>query len=115
LGLLAAALACGCGAERGTIGAMLIQSPDGRLSVREAPAGLAAERAGVAPGDEVLLIDGRAVSRMSPKEVHRALSGEVGEPVKLTLVRGERIVRVSVRRTPARKWSPPGADPAGGG
>jgi len=93
------ALACGCGPGRGTIGALLAQDADRRLFVREAPAGLAADRAGVREGDEVLLIDGRDARQMSAEAVHRALSGEVGEPVKLTLVRDDRVVRVRLERS----------------
>ena len=89
-----------CAGSRGTIGALLAQSRERRLYVREAPEGLAASRAGVQSGDEVLLIDGHAVDQMSSERVHRVLSGEVGEPVKLTLVREERILRVTLERTP---------------
>ncbi len=93
-------LAAQCGARQGTIGALLAQRQDGTLVVREAPPGLAAAESGVAAGDEILLIDGRDVRPMTPKELHQALSGSVGEPVKLTLVRGERVLRLSLRRSP---------------
>jgi carboxyl-terminal processing protease len=92
-----------CAAEHGTIGALLSQRDDHTLVVRETPQGLAAAKAGVEVGDEVLLIEGRDVRGMSPAEVHRALSGEVGEPVKLTLVRADRVVRVTLRRSPAQQ------------
>lgn len=94
----------GCAPEHGTIGALLAQRDDHTLFVREAPEGLAAARAGVEAGDELLLIDGRDVRSMSPEQVHRALSGEVGETVKLTLVRGDRVFRVTLSRSKA----PPG-------
>jgi len=94
--------------KRGTIGAILAQTPDGRLYVREAPEGLGAARAGVQPGDEILLIDGRDVRQLSTEAVHRALAGSVGSPVKLTLVRGNSIVRVTVWRTePVRAGTRP--------
>ena len=92
-----------CTREPGTIGAVLGQRADGRLFVREAPPGLAARRAGVVPGDEILLIDGRDVRAMDDRELHRALSGEEGAPVKLTLVRNEAVIRVTLARTPARE------------
>jgi C-terminal processing protease CtpA/Prc len=92
-----------CAAERGTIGALLGQQPDGRVVVREAPKGLAADRAGVREGDEILTVEGRDVRQMSAAELHKALSGEVGEAVKLTLLRGKEVLRVTVRRTPARR------------
>jgi C-terminal processing protease CtpA/Prc len=96
-------LCCACAAQRGTIGAVLAQDPDGRLMIREAPPGLAAARAGLRPGDEILLIDGRDVRALDEKQVHAVLSGAVDEPVKLTVVRGEEVLRVTLRRTPARK------------
>ncbi|HLV66137.1 MAG TPA: PDZ domain-containing protein [Polyangiaceae bacterium] len=89
----------GSGPKRGTIGAILAQTPDRRLYVRGAPENLGAARAGVRPGDEILLIDGQDVRQMSADSVHRALAGSVGTPVKLTLVRGDSIVRVTVLRT----------------
>jgi C-terminal processing protease CtpA/Prc len=93
----------GCGAERGTIGALLAQTPDKQLVLRDVPANLAAARAGLLPGDELLLIDGRDVRELDERGVHQALAGEVGAPVKLTLLRDGRVVRVTLRRTPAAK------------
>lgn len=101
--VLALALPAGCAARTGTIGAVLGQDPEGRLFVREAPEDLAAARGGVRPGDEILLIDGRDARAMTPRAVHAALAGEIGETVRLTLVRDGRIVRVSLKRTPARR------------
>ncbi|HEY8946322.1 MAG TPA: PDZ domain-containing protein [Polyangiaceae bacterium] len=98
-----------CRADHGTIGAVLAQAPDRRLTVREVPPGLSAAEGGVLPGDEILLIDGRDVRGMSSEHVHQALGGEVGEPVKLTLIRGDRVVRVTLRRTPARPHRMPGS------
>lgn len=94
-----------CSPSRGTIGAVLAQDPAGRLYVREVPQGLAAEQAGLEPGDEILLIDGRDARALGPRGVHRALSGAVGQPVRLTLVRRGDVLRVSMRRTPARRYS----------
>lgn len=93
----------GCNPDRGTIGAVLGQQSDGRVFLREVPAGLAAERAGLREGDEVLLIEGRDVRQMTEADIHRALSGDVGEPVRLTLLRGTEVVRVTLERTPARR------------
>ena len=92
-----------CSPQRGTIGAVVGQAPDGRLFVRETPAGLAAEKAGLRPDDEILLIDARDLRALTPQQVHELLGGDVGDPVKLTLVRGEEVLRVTLRRTPARK------------
>jgi carboxyl-terminal processing protease len=93
-------LAGACAPERGTIGAVLAQTPDQRLVLRDVPSTLAAGRAGLKPGDEILLIDGRDVRELSERGVHQALSGEVGDPVKLTLLREGRVIRVTLRRTP---------------
>jgi C-terminal processing protease CtpA/Prc len=104
LGALAAlcgTLALSCGPERGTIGAVLAQTPDQRLVLRDVPAELAAGRAGLRAGDELILIDGRDVRELDVRGVHQALSGDVGEPVKLTLLREGRVIRVTLQRTPA--------------
>ena len=101
---LALALAAvGCSPDRGTIGAVLAQTGDQRLILREVPESLAAGRAGLLPGDELLLIDGRDVRELNSHGVHRALSGTLGEPVKLTLLRDGRVIRVTLRRTPPPK------------
>lgn len=102
-GLAAASMGGGCAADRGTIGAMLAQTSDLRLVVRDVPPNLAAARAGLAPGDEILLIDGRDVRELDVRGVHRSLAGEVGDPVKLTLLRDGRVIRVTLRRTPPPK------------
>jgi C-terminal processing protease CtpA/Prc len=102
-------LSFACAADRGTIGAVLSQTEERRLTIREVPPGLAAAGGGVMPGDEVLLIDGRDVRGMSAEQVHAMLGGEVGEAVKLTLIRGYRVVRVTLRRTPARRHPTSGA------
>jgi C-terminal processing protease CtpA/Prc len=94
----------GCAPRHGTIGAILAQSPDGSLTIRDAPEGLAAEDAGLQPGDQILLIDGRDVRSMDPATVHQHLSGAIGEPVKLTVLRGDEVIRVTVRRSPAERY-----------
>jgi C-terminal processing protease CtpA/Prc len=97
---LLALLLASCVAERGTIGAVLAQTPDRHLVLRDVPSNLAAGRAGLEAGDEILLIDGQDVRNLNEQGVHQALSGEVGDPVKLTLLRGDRVIRVQLRRTP---------------
>lgn len=97
--------AAGCAPDRGTIGAVLAQSADQRLILHEVPPTLAAGRAGLMPGDELLLIDGRDVRELDERGVHRALLGSVGDPVKLTLLRDGRVIRVTVRRSPPPKKS----------
>ena len=107
--LIFAYLAWSCAAQKGTIGAMLGRRGDGRVFVREAPPGLAADKADIREGDEILLIDGFDVRQLNERRLHEALSGEVGDSVKLTLQRGNEIVRVTLKRTPAsRKHRPRG-------
>lgn len=97
-----AALA-GCAAQLGTVGALLGRDPEGHLVIRRVPPGLAAANAGLRAGDEVLLIDGQDVRELSEKEVYARLSGEPGTRVRLTLERGDSILRVEVVRTAAVK------------
>lgn len=90
-----------CAADPGSIGAVLAQSRgDGRLLVRDTPPGLPASAAGMAPGDEILLIDGLDVRSLSPDTVHRLLEGEVGTAVNLTVLRRGKIERFAVKRAP---------------
>jgi C-terminal processing protease CtpA/Prc len=91
----------GCAAERGTIGAQLGQRDDGRLIIRDTPPGLAAARAGLKPGDEITLINGRDVRSFDEKGIHNLLAGDIGDPVKLTVLRGDQILHVTLARTPA--------------
>jgi C-terminal processing protease CtpA/Prc len=98
-----ALLAASCAPERGTIGALIAQASDQRLVLRDVPPDLAAGKAGLKPGDELLLIDGRDVRELDERGVHQALSGEAGAPVKLTLLRDNRVIRVTLRRTPPPK------------
>jgi C-terminal processing protease CtpA/Prc len=105
--LVALAPFTACASQEGTIGAVLGQRPDGRLFVRDVPPALAAARAGLQPGDEILLVDGKDVRAMDAAALHQALSGEVSAPVKLTVVRGETVFRVTLPRTLAPRASGP--------
>src|SRR5476651_2553741 len=68
--LLLSALAA-CEAPRGTIGAVIAQDGEtGRLFVRDVPPGLAADKAGIKRGDEILLIDGLDVRAMNADQIH---------------------------------------------
>lgn len=94
----------GCVPQKGTIGAVIAQDDDsGRLFLREVPPDLAAARADLKVGDEILLIDGLDVRFMDAKEINAALVGEVDSTVKLTMIRGEQVLRVTLKRTEARK------------
>ena len=93
-----------CAPSKGTIGAVIAQEGDsGRLFLRDVPASLAAGQANLKPGDEILLIDGLDVRRLDAQQINAALSGEVGAPVKLTLIREEQVLRVTLLRTEAQR------------
>src|SRR6478736_9150545 len=99
LSLLAA-----CATSKGTIGAVIVQDSDtGRLFLREVPASLAAGQANLKPGDEILLIDGLDVRRLDPEQINAALTGDVDSPVKLTVLRQEQVIRVTLKRTEAHR------------
>lgn len=83
------------------MGAVLAKdNADGRVFVREVPAGMGAARAGIAVGDELVTIEGRPVSKMTPEEVHEALAGKVGTKVTVTILRGGATLELSIERGP---------------
>jgi len=97
--LLAFSFACS-GAAPGTIGAQLGQRTDGRLFVRGVPAGQGADKAGLEVEDEILAIDGHPVRDMSQDDVKRALRGDVGSTMVLSVERGRVKRDVKVQRSP---------------
>jgi len=90
-----------CAGNPGTIGARLGRDPEGHVVVRETPHNLGSAKAGLQPGDEVLLIEGQDVRELSEQMLHEALIGELGTRVRLTVQRGDQVLRVVVERTPA--------------
>lgn len=104
--LVGAAPASACGPPpRGTIGAVLIrEESNGRVFLRDVPAHLAAGRAGLRPGDEILLIDGQDVRRLLDPDLRRILGGAVGEKVELTIARGPKILVVELKRSMAEPY-----------
>lgn len=96
--------ACGGGGNVGSIGAVLGRDADTRaLYVRDAPEGLAADEAGLLPGDEIVMISGRYVRDLDRDEISRLLRGDVGTTVELTVLRGSDVRHVSVKRRPLRE------------
>jgi carboxyl-terminal processing protease len=95
----AAGVACG-GSAPGTIGAGLGQKPDHRLFVRSLPPGEGADRAGVLIDDEILMIDAKDVRSMSQDDVRRAVRGDVGSSLTVTILRNGEKREVKVVRTP---------------
>jgi len=91
--------ACGSAAP-GTIGALLGKRTDGRLFVRGVPPGQGADRAGLEIDDEILAIDGHPVKDMTQEDVRKAVRGNVGSTLTLTVQRGGQKRDVKVERSP---------------
>lgn len=103
------AAACS-GPSVGTVGAVLgVDNDTGAVYVRETPEGLAADKAGLLPGDEIMMIDGLYARDLGPTAVRDKLRGEVGSSVDLTVVRGGEVMHVKLVRTErgAAKAAPP--------
>lgn len=100
--LLAAGALAGCGASGlGSVGAVFGRDNETRaLHVREVPEGAAAGRAGLAAGDEVVMIDGVYVRDLAAPEIRAKLRGDPGTEVALTVVRGEQVRHVKLVRAP---------------
>jgi carboxyl-terminal processing protease len=92
----------GCAsAQVGSVGAVLgVDGESGSVFVRETREGLAADKAGLHPGDEVLMIDGVYARDLGAAAVREKLRGAPGSTVDLTIVRGEEVLRVKVTRAP---------------
>jgi C-terminal processing protease CtpA/Prc len=87
-------------AAPGTIGAALGKRTDGRLFIRSIPPGQGAANAGLAVDDEILLIDGREVRTMSEEDIRRAVRGDVGSTMVLTIERGGTRREIKLQRSP---------------
>ena len=98
--LLAFVVVACASASPGTIGALLGKRTDGRLFVRGVPPGQGADRAGLEVDDEILAIDGHPAKDMSQEDVRRAVRGDVGSALTLTVERGGQRRDVKVQRSP---------------
>lgn len=101
--LLAAAVFSGmacASAAPGTIGAQLGKQGDGRVFVRGVPEGEGADRAGLEVDDELLALDGRPVRGMSQDEIRKAVRGDEGSVLRVTIIRAGAVRDVDVRRSP---------------
>jgi carboxyl-terminal processing protease len=103
--------ACGSTAP-GTIGALLGKRTDGRLFVRGVPPGQGADRAGLEIDDEILAIDGHPVGEMTQEDVRKAVRGNVGSTLTLTVQRGGQKRDVKVQRSPILADKPADKPPA---
>jgi len=98
--------ALGCAsAQPGTIGAALGQTEEHRLFVRAAPEGQGAAQAGLLPGDEIVALDGKNVRAMGPDDIRRAVRGDVGSVLVVTLVRAGQTMEVKIVRSPLLRGS----------
>lgn len=103
-----AASAAGCAQGPGSVGAVLGRDNETRaLHVREVAPGLGAARAGLLPGDEIVMIDGLYVRDLRAADVRARLRGEAGTTVALTVLRGDEVRHVKVTRAPLRERKAP--------
>lgn len=96
-------LLCTCASEPGTIGAALGKQSDGRMFVRSTPPGQGAADAGLQIDDEIVAIDGKDVKGMSEEDVRRAVRGDLGSSLVVTIVREGVRKDVTVKRSKLKK------------
>jgi carboxyl-terminal processing protease len=92
-------LLAACASEPGTIGAALGKRADGRMFVRSTPPGQGAAEAGLQIDDEIVAIEGRDVKTMSEEDVRRAVRGDLGSNLTVTIVREGQRRDVTVKRS----------------
>ena len=90
---------CSTSTKSASVGVVLGHNKKtGALRVRDVPAGLAGDKAGLRAGDRIKMIDGMLVDRMTPERIREMLRGPVGTRVTITVIRGERVHHVEVTR-----------------
>lgn len=101
-GLVGAASVFGAcaSAQPGTIGAALGQQSDHHVYLRAVPPGEGADKAGLLVDDEVVALDGKPVATMTPDDIRRAVRGDVGTTLTVTILRGGDKRDIKVTRTP---------------
>jgi carboxyl-terminal processing protease len=92
-------LLAACASEPGTIGAALGKRADGRMFVRSTPPGQGAAEAGLHVDDEIVAIEGKDVKAMSEEDVRRAVRGDLGSNLTITIVRDGQKRDVTVKRS----------------
>jgi carboxyl-terminal processing protease len=107
LRLLVALCLGGCGVSEapvGSIGAVLGRDPESRtVHVRDVPESALEPEEALLPGDELLMVEGLYVRELTTEELRKVLRGPPGSKVKLTVVRGEQILRLELRRKALRE------------
>jgi carboxyl-terminal processing protease len=68
--------------------------------VRAAPPGEGAAQAGLLVDDEVIALDGKPVAGMTPDDIRRAVRGDVGSTLTVTILRNGEKREMKVTRTP---------------
>jgi carboxyl-terminal processing protease len=71
---------------------------EGKLVVVSPIEGSPADKAGVLAGDQIAKIDGKDTSSISVPEAVKAIRGGSGSEVKLSLLRSQKVVEVSLKR-----------------
>jgi C-terminal processing protease CtpA/Prc len=98
-----AAIACSgtVGRWDGTVDAgFRYRTAEKQTIVGDVPAGSFAERAGLAPNDIVVAVDGVDVTNATAAEVLAAVRGPSGSVARLTVARDGGLVEIAVERTP---------------
>lgn len=82
-----------------SIGAVLARDTHtGAVHVREVPPGLAADAAGLVPGDRIKMIDGVHVDELDGARIQALLRGAAGSRVVLTVIRADEVLRIELTR-----------------
>ncbi|MGB3052239.1 MAG: PDZ domain-containing protein [Polyangiales bacterium] len=95
---LAACGGGGRGQPAGGIHAKLAYSEGGGLRIVEAPAGGAADLAGIQTNDVIITINGASVRELDYEEIVERLRGRVGSSVQLEVFRAGEVNTVVVMR-----------------
>ncbi len=96
---------CGPPAWTGGIHARLAWSERG-VRVISVPTESAAAKAGLAPEDRIVAIDGKPIAGLTDVQVHKRLQGEVGSVVTLQILRAETPLELRIERVPYTRDKP---------